>query len=162
MPAMNFAMALSTFVGQNLGASRPERVKKGFHSTIFMTSIISVTISMVGIFFAGPLMRLFTQDPAVVEIGKVYLQVVTGFYIVFSSMFVVGGVMRGAGDTFIPMLITFFALWVVRIPAGYYMSEHFGVNGIWWAIPVAWVIGLALSYSYYLTGKWKRKIIVKE
>jgi len=162
MPAMNFAMALSTFVGQNLGAKKPERVKKGFLSTIYMTSVLSVTISMVGIFFGGPLMRLFTHDPAVVEIGKGYLQIVTGFYIVFSFMFVVGGVMRGAGDTFIPMLITFFALWVVRIPAGYYMSEHFGVAGIWWAIPIAWVIGLSLSYSYYLTGRWKRKTLVRQ
>jgi Na+-driven multidrug efflux pump len=137
-------------------------VKKGFLSTIYMTSVLSVTISMVGIFFGGPLMRLFTHDPAVVEIGKGYLQIVTGFYIVFSFMFVVGGVMRGAGDTFIPMLITFFALWVVRIPAGYYMSEHFGVAGIWWAIPIAWVIGLSLSYSYYLTGRWKRKTLVRQ
>jgi putative MATE family efflux protein len=161
MPAMNFAMALSTFVGQNLGAKKPERVKKGFLSTIYMTSVISVSISLVGIFFGGALMRLFTNDADVIEIGKGYLQIVTGFYIVFSSMFIVGGVMRGAGDTFIPMLITFFALWVVRIPAGYYMGEHFGVAGIWWAIPVAWVIGLSMSYTYYLSGRWKRKSIVK-
>lgn len=161
MPAMNFAMALSTFVGQNLGANKPERVKKGFHSTIYMTSVISVVISLVAIFFAGPLMQLFTKDPEVIEIGKGYLYIVTGFYIVFTSMFVVGGVMRGAGDTFIPMLITFFALWVVRIPAGYWMGEHFGVKGIWWAIPVAWIIGLVLSYSYYLKGKWKNKTIIK-
>ncbi len=105
-------------------------------------------------------MRLFTNDVDVIEIGKGYLQIVTGFYIVFSSMFVVGGVMRGAGDTFIPMLITFFALWVVRIPVGYYMSEKWGYDGIWWSIPIAWVIGLGLSYLYYLTGRWKRKVVL--
>jgi putative MATE family efflux protein len=161
MPAMNFAMALSAFVGQNLGARKPERVKRGLLSTFIMTAVISVTISLVGIFFAGPLMRLFTTDPEVIEIGKGYLQIVTGFYIVFSSMFVVGGVMRGAGDTFIPMVITFFALWVVRIPAGYYLSEIWGYFGIWWSVPIAWLIGLGLSYLYYLTGRWKKKTVVR-
>jgi len=162
MPAMNFAMALSAFVGQNLGANKPERVKHGLRSTFYMTSAISVTISLIGIFFAGPLMRLFTNDPEVIAIGKDYLQIVTGFYIVFSSMFVVGGVMRGAGDTFIPMIITFFSLWVVRIPVGYFMSENMGYHGIWWCIPIAWVVGLSLSYLYYLTGRWKRKAVIRK
>jgi Na+-driven multidrug efflux pump len=70
--------------------------------------------------------------------------------------------MRGAGDTFIPMLITFFALWVVRIPAGYFLSEKWGRTGIWWAIPIAWAIGLSLSYTYYKTGRWKKKALVKQ
>ena len=160
MPAMNFAMALAAFVGQNLGARKPERVRHGLLSTFYMTSAISIVMSIIGIFFAGPVMRLFTTDITVIEIGKGYLQVVSGFYIVFSTMFVVGGVMRGAGDTFIPMLITFCALWVVRIPVGYYLSEKWGYFGIWWSVPIAWVIGLGLSYLYYLTGRWKRKTIV--
>ncbi len=162
MPAMNFAMALSAFVGQNLGANKPERVKHGLWATFYMTSAISVAISLIGIFFAAPLMRLFTNDPEVIAIGKDYLQIVTGFYIVFSLMFVVGGVMRGAGDTFIPMIITFFSLWVVRIPVGYFMSESMGYHGIWWCIPIAWVVGLSLSYLYYLTGRWKRKVVIRK
>jgi putative MATE family efflux protein len=161
MPAMNFAMALSAFVGQNLGAQKPERVRHGLLSTFYMTTAISVAISLIGIFFAGPLMRLFTNDLEVIAIGKDYLQIVSGFYIVFSTMFVVGGVMRGAGDTFIPMLITFFALWVVRIPVGYFLSEKWGYHGIWWAVPIAWVIGLGLSFLYYMTGRWKRKAVVR-
>jgi putative MATE family efflux protein len=161
MPAMNFAMALSAFVGQNLGANKPERVRHGLLSTFYMTSAISIVISLIGIFFAGPVMRLFTSDAEVIAIGKDYLQIVTGFYVVFSTMFVVGGVMRGAGDTFIPMIITFFALWVVRIPVGYYMSEHMGYHGIWWCIPIAWVVGLGLSFIYYSTGRWKRKVVIR-
>jgi putative MATE family efflux protein len=161
MPAMNFAMALSAFVGQNLGARKPERVRKGLISTFYMTSVISVSVSLIGILFAGPLMRLFTTDLAVIEIGKGYLQIVTGFYIFFSAMFVVGGVMRGAGDTFVPMVITFFALWIVRIPAGYYLSDRMGIAGIWWAIPIAWIVGLGLSYLYYLSGRWKKKALIK-
>lgn len=161
MPAMNFAMALSAFVGQNLGAQKPERVRHGLLSTFYMTTAISIAISLIGIFFAGPLMRLFTNDLQVITIGKGYLQIVSGFYVVFSTMFIVGGVMRGAGDTFIPMLITFFALWVVRIPVGYFLSEKWGYHGIWWAVPIAWVIGLGLSFLYYMTGRWKRKAVVR-
>ena len=146
MPGMNFAMALSAFVGQNLGAQKPERVRRGLLSTFYMTSAFSVVISLIGIFFAGQVMRVFTNDPEVIAIGKDYLQIVTGFYIVFSTMFVVGGVMRGAGDTFVPMLITFFALWVVRIPVGYFLSQKFGYHGIWWSVPIAWAVGLGLSF----------------
>ncbi len=161
LPAMNFAMALSAFVGQNLGARKPERVRHGLLSTFLMTAAISIGISLIGIFFAGPVMRLFTKDLGVIMIGKEYLQIVTGFYVLFSTMFVVGGVMRGAGDTFIPMLITFFALWIVRIPVGYFMSEKWGYHGIWWAIPIAWAVGLSLSFMYYSTGIWKKKAVVR-
>lgn len=161
MPAMNFANAFSTFVGQNLGANRPERVRTGLWATFKMTTTIAVTISLIAIIFSRPLMQLFTQDPAVIEIGASYLKIVAFFYITFSTMFVVGGVMRGAGDTFVPMLITFFALWVVRIPVCYFLSEKFGYIGLWWGIPVAWVIGMSLSYLYYLTGRWKKKVVVR-
>jgi len=159
MPAMNFANALSTFVGQNLGAKKPERVKRGLLSTISMTAAISIGISLLAMSFGTPIMRLFTNDPDVIEIGKSYLVIVTGFYVVFSTMFQIGGVMRGAGDTFVPMLITFFALWVVRIPVCYYLAEDIGFTGIWWGIPIAWVVGLILHFIYFSTGRWKRKTI---
>jgi Na+-driven multidrug efflux pump len=76
-------------------------------------------------------------------------------------MFVIGGVMRGAGDTLIPMFITLFALWVVRIPLAYFLAPRIGVVGIWWAIPIGWAIGMSFSYIYYLTGRWKQKVVVK-
>jgi Na+-driven multidrug efflux pump len=69
--------------------------------------------------------------------------------------------MRGAGDTIIPMFITLFSLWAIRIPAAWIMSRYFGVDGIWWSIPLAWFIGMVLSYLYYLKGNWKNKIVVK-
>ena len=76
-------------------------------------------------------------------------------------MFVIGGVMRGAGDTLIPMFITLFSLWVIRIPLAYALSARIGVTGIWWAIPIAWFLGAVLSYLYYLRGNWKNKVVVK-
>ncbi len=163
MPAMSFAIALSTFVGQNLGANKPHRVKTGFHATLVITSIISVTLSALVVLFGGFLMQLFTNDPRVIEIGHDYLKIVGSFYIFFSMMFVTGSVMRGAGDTLIPMFITLFSLWLIRIPLAYYLSKTgmMGVNGIWWAIPTGWMMGLLLSYIYYRFGRWKTKVVVK-
>ncbi|OQX75704.1 MAG: MATE family efflux transporter [Bacteroidetes bacterium 4484_249] len=161
MPAMNFSAALSTFVGQNLGANKPERVRSGLIATFKMTTVISVTITLIAIFFARSLMGVFTNDKDVIEIGAHYLFIVSSFYIMFSTLFVVSGVMRGAGDTLIPMFITLFALWFVRIPLSYYLSQHIGETGIWWSIPIGWFLGMSLTYFYYLTGRWKKKAVVK-
>ena len=161
MPAMNFGAALSTFVGQNLGANKPERVKQGFKSTFMMSGVLALFTSLIVIIFRQPLMHLFTDDAAVIAIGADYLVIVSSFYIFFSTMFVIGGVMRGAGDTLIPMFITLFSLWAIRIPVAWIMSRYFGVDGIWWSIPIAWFIGMTLSYLYYLKGNWKTKVIVR-
>jgi Na+-driven multidrug efflux pump len=79
---------------------------------------------------------------------------------VFSSMFITTGVLRGAGDTLIPMFVTLLSLWVIRIPVSSYLSIHYGTDGIWWGIPIAWTAGLFLSLAYYATGRWKRKVAV--
>lgn len=159
--AMNFGMALSTFVGQNIGANKTERVKKGFSQTLIMANGITLIISAAVIIFGNELMGFFTMDPAVIEIGSRYLRIVSVFYLVFTSMFVVGGVMRGAGDTLVPMFITLFSLWVVRIPLALFLSRQMGETGIWWSIPIGWISGLLLFYLYYLTGRWKTKAVVK-
>jgi len=161
MPAMNFSSALSTFVGQNIGANKYERVKYGLNATLAMTSVISVIVSAVTIVFAGPLMYLFTNDVEVAEIGRQYIYIVSGFYLVFSTMFILNGVLRGAGDTFFPMIITILALWVIRIPVSYLMSLKLGAEGIWWGIPIAWAFGVMATYTYYKTGRWKLKAVVK-
>ena len=160
MPAMNFSAALSSFVGQNIGAGRTDRVKSGFVATLKMSSIISVVVSAVVLIFGDFIVRMFTNDPEVIRIGKEYLIIVGAFYIVFSSMFIIAGVMRGAGDTLIPMFISLIALWVIRIPLAWILSKRIGETGIWWAIPIGWCVGLSLSYIYYKTGNWKKKSVI--
>ncbi|MCD4684139.1 MAG: MATE family efflux transporter [Bacteroidales bacterium] len=161
MAAMNFAAALSTFVGQNLGANKPERVKAGLMATLKMTTVVSVSITVMAILFSRNLMGIFTQDAEVIGIGAEYLIIVSSFYILFSTLFVINGVMRGAGDTLIPMFITLFALWFVRIPIAYFLSQEIGVTGIWWATPIGWFLGMIMGILYYLSGRWKKKVIVK-
>ncbi len=161
LPAMNFSAALATFVGQNLGANKSSRVKTGFRTTLFMSSVIAISVTIVVLLFSQFFMALFTPDPEVIRIGKEYLVIVSSFYLIISALFMTNGVMRGAGDTLIPMFITLFSLWIIRVPLSYFLSRSMSEMGIWWAIPIGWSMGLIVSYSYYLTGRWKRKVIVK-
>ena len=160
LPAMNFAAALSTFVGQNIGAKKIERVRSGFIATLKMSSLISITVSAFVLLGSGFLMKLFTNDAEVIRIGKEYLMIVGAFYVIFSAMFSISGVMRGAGDTLIPMFISLISLWVIRIPSAWLLSREFGEIGIWWSMPIGWFVGFSLSYIYYLTGNWKKKVVV--
>ncbi len=161
LPAMNFGLALSTFVGQNIGANKVERVKKGLRSTLIMTSGYSLLITIIAWMFGRTLMGFFTDDQLVIDIGYDYLVIVSSFYIVFGAMFVMHGTLRGAGDTLVPMFITLFSLWVLRVPFSYFLSQQMGETGIWWGIPIAWAFGFGASYIYYKTGRWKKKAVVK-
>jgi putative MATE family efflux protein len=161
LPAMNFGQALSTYTGQNIGANRIFRVKQGLIATMNMSGIVAIVTSILIMLFRTEMMTLFTNDLNVIAIGARYLLIVSGFYLFFSSMFVIGGVMRGAGDTIVPMFITLFSLWIIRIPLAAILSKRIGVDGIWWAIPLAWFMGMTLSYIYYKKGKWKTKGVVK-
>ncbi|MEA3462323.1 MAG: MATE family efflux transporter [Bacteroidota bacterium] len=174
IPSMVFSIALSTFVGQNIGAGKLDRVKKGLARTMLMSSATAVVITILIILFKYPLMGLFTRDQAVIDIGGEYLTIVTSFYLLFTAMFTYNGVMRGAGDTLIPMFITLFSLWIVRIPVALFLSretiEIFGLtingaglgqSGIWWSIPAGWGIGLLFSFIYYRTGRWKTRTVIK-
>ena len=161
MPAMNFSSALSTFVGQNIGAGKMERIHKGLKVTLLMANSVAIVISALAIIFAEPLMAVFTPDAGVIAIGKQYLLIVPFFYVLFATLFSLNGVMRGAGDTLIPMFVTLISLWVVRIPVSYWLSLKFGTVGIWWGIPIAWAVGLTLAFIYYKSGRWKKKAIVR-
>ena len=80
-----------------------------------MTAIITIAVTLLAVVFAKPLLYLFTNDTEVVEIGIHYLYIVSPFYLLFSSMFVLMGVLGGAGDTIMPMVFTIISLWIVRV-----------------------------------------------
>ena len=164
MPAMAFSTALATFVGQNIGANKIERVRRGFYVTLMISSTFSVIVSIIMYFFGTDLIGIFTDDPNVIAIGYSYLVIVSSFYVIFSAMFTVHGLLRGAGDTIVLMFITIFALWFLRIPVSYYLSRPemgLGSDGIWWGVPIGWSFGLIASFIYYKMGRWKTKAVVK-
>ncbi len=160
LPAMNFSMALSAFVGQNLGAGKINRVKRGLRSTWVMISAITLIATLVNLLFSRQMMSLFTNDPEVIRIGAQYLVIVGIFYIGFSIMFVNNGLFRGAGDMIVPMFITLLALWAIRVPTAYLLSNKIGITGVWWSIAFSLTFGLSCSMIYYATGRWKNARIV--
>jgi putative MATE family efflux protein len=161
IPAMSFSQALSTFVGQNIGANKAERIKAGLIATVKMSGLVTVVITVFIVLAGQTMMSIFTNDREVIRIGSQYLTIVSSFYILFTLMFIYNGVMRGAGATLIPMFATILSLWLVRLPLAWYLSGKIGESGIWWAIPVGWAIGLLLSFAYYKSGRWKLKTVVK-
>ncbi len=161
LPALNLASALSAFVGQNLGANKIERIRKGLWATLYMAWSISFVVMAAAYLFGANLMSMFSDSANVIEHGRNYLVIVSSFYLIFSTMFVLHGVLRGAGATLIPMFISLLSLWIIRIPLAVVFSKQFGVNGIWWAIPAGWSVGMAGSLIYYLSGKWKGKGVIK-
>jgi len=160
IPGMIFSQSLASFVGQNIGAGKQERIRKGFISTLMMSSVVGIIITIGVLLGKNGLVGLFNQDPEVIRIGGEYLVIVSAFYLIFTGMFSINGVLRGAGDTLIPMFITLIALWLVRIPAAVILSgTSLGEKGIWWSVPMGWGVGLVLSFIYFKTGRWKNKAV---
>lgn len=163
IPIMNFSASLSGFVGQNIGAGKIDRVMRGLRATIKMSVLFSIFISAVILVWGDKMMVVFTTNPKVVDIGYHYLMIVSIFYVAFAVMFSINGLLRGAGAAVIPMYITLLSLWIVRIPLAYLLSKTFGMGeaGIWWSIPIGWLMGAVASVFYYRLGNWKDKSVVK-
>ena len=149
--------ALAAFCGQNIGAGRLDRVKKGVQFTMYTNVALGLLTFAAVYLFGNEMMRIFTKDIDVVAIGKEYLLIIGGFFIVHGALNVYNGALRGAGDTFFPMITSLICLWLIRIPLAYYLSSWLGRNGIWWAIGISITIGLIVTFVYYKMGFWKRR-----
>lgn len=162
-PIMDFAAALSGFVGQNIGANKIDRVKRGLRSTLKISISFCVVNIAIILIFGHSLMGIFTKSSDVIAIGYQYLLVVSLFYIIFSVMFSINGLLRGVGAAVVPMYITLLSLWIFRIPLAYLLSKTFGMGalGIWWSIPIGWTMGAIAAVAYYRHGSWKNKSLVK-
>ena len=149
--------ALAAFCGQNIGAGRLDRVKKGVQFTMYTNIALGLLTFAAAYLFGNEMMRIFTKDIDVVAIGKEYLLIIGGFFIVHVALNVYNGALRGAGDTLFPMITSLVCLWLIRIPLAYYLSSWLGRNGIWWAIGISITIGLIVTFVYYKIGFWKRR-----
>ena len=157
LPVMTFAAALTSFTGQNAGAGKWMRIRRGLRDTLWMSSGCVVVINVALILFGRAVLRIFTDDPAVLDVGYECLVVMNSTYVLFNLMFIINGMLRGAGATVFTMCVTFVSLWLFRVPAAVFLSRIFGETGIWWAIPLGWGAGLAGSAIYFCSGRWKNK-----
>ena len=149
--------ALAAFCGQNIGAGRLDRVKKGVQFTMYTNIVLGLLTFAAVYLFGDEMMKVFTKDADVVAIGKEYLLIIGGFFIIHGALNVYNGALRGAGDTLFPMITSLVCLWLIRIPLAYYLSSWLGRNGIWWAIGISITIGLIVTFVYYKMGFWKRR-----
>lgn len=153
--------ALAAFCGQNIGAGRFDRVRKGLRFTMLVNVIFSLITFTAIYFFGEEMMRAFTNDAAVIAIGKEYLLIIGGFFIVHGALNIYNGALRGAGDTIFTMATSLLCLWLIRIPLAYQLSAWYGRQGIWWAIGISIAIGLVITYIYYKMDIWKKRCVVK-
>lgn len=105
---------------------------------------------------------MFTSEPDILSEGAAILRILAIYYIPFSLMWVFNGIIRGAGDTFITMLISIFSLWGIRLPLAFYLSKHtsLGSKGIWIAMVVSVNITVILSFTYFVKGRWRKSVLV--
>jgi putative MATE family efflux protein len=156
LPMMTFSNAITTYVGQNVGAGRWDRVKSGIHATLKLSVGLSLVICVLLLLFSGTLLELFTTSPAVIEAGQVYLVTVVPFYFLLAILFVLNGAMRGAGSTFIPLIATLLSLWLVRVPFAYLFVHWFGRDTMFFSYGAGWLVGLLAVLPFYLSGRWKK------
>ncbi|OGL44354.1 MAG: hypothetical protein A2149_00560 [Candidatus Schekmanbacteria bacterium RBG_16_38_11] len=160
LPGLGFAGAVSTMVGQNLGAKSPERAEKSTWIALGYNTLIMSFFGILFFFMAKEIIGVFDKNQDVLELGETYLKVVAPSYFLLGVRLVLGGALRGAGDNFAPMVISLITLFGIQIPLAYYLSKWAALNttGIWLSIAgVNFFEALLLSY-WFKRGGWKEKI----
>lgn len=160
MPIQSFATAVTTYVGQNVGAGRLDRVKQGTRSALILSVGVCVVISAVVVPLRRPLLMLFNSEPAVLAAGEAYLVRVLTPMFILAVQFILSSALRGAGATVVAMVSSIVALWLARLPAAYLLAAWFGPENLYWSYPVGWLCGLAICGTAYLRGRWKEKCII--
>lgn len=156
LPVQSFANAATTFVGQNVGAGRMDRVQAGARATMLISIAWCVIAAAVVLPFSRPIVMLFSQTPAVVDAGVLYLWWLLPFYPLFTIQFVCNNVMRGAGEAVFPMISSLISMVVVRVVLCYVLADTFGSQYMFGCYGGGWLVGVILSGGYYLSGRWKR------
>ena len=155
LPIQSLSNAVTAFVGQNIGAKRLDRARQGIRVTVLSSVVWS--IAMLVIIPLGPtLVSFFSDTPAVMEAGAVYLKCIMPFYIPFSVLFCLNNAMRGAGESVFPMVDVILSLILLRVPMVYYLADNFGTDYMYYGIGIGWCLGCLLSVAYYFSGRWKR------
>lgn len=163
MPNMTFGIAMTTFSGQNVGARKMDRVTKGAADGLKLGLGVSAVLTVLILVFGRALIHVFTNDPEVTVAGVRAIRIIAAGYLGVTINQILAGVMRGAGDTVIPMLNSFVTTVLVRLPLAYAITHLTGTpDGIYISLLGAWVLGAVHIVWYYLRGKWKNKALVRE
>lgn len=155
LPILCFAQALTTFVSQNLGARRHDRVKKGVAFGITCSMLMAQAIGILCYLFAPTLIRIFNADPDVVVYGAGHMRIICLFYSLPALSHAVAGILRGAGKASVPMA-TMLACWcLIRVA---YISVAVGrwpvLSTVSWAYPITWACSSVVFLIYLFSADW--------
>ena len=156
LPVQSFSNAVTTFVGQNVGAGRLDRVHAGAKATLSMSEIWCIAMVVVLLPLSHQIIGLFSKTPAVIEAGVLYLWWILPGFTVFSVLFVLGNAMRGAGAAIFPMVTTLISVVFMRIGLCYLLADWLGSQYMFACYLGGWLVGAPLMVIYYCSGRWKR------
>jgi len=167
MPNMSFGTAMTTFAGQNVGAKKYDRVKKGAKEGTLFALATSTIITILILMFGRQLMSIFTDTPELVNLSMRLMKILAIGYLAMSVTQCLSGIMRGAGDTMTPMWISIITTVIIRVPVAYSLafltrSEAFPTGrseSVFVSLLLSWVIGATLTIIFYKKGKWQDKAL---
>lgn len=158
MPAAGFGIAATTLVGRSLGAGDTHLAQRYVQQLLRWSVALTACTTAILVLCPRFLMSLLTNDAAVIELGAQYLLIMGLSQIPQQITGTLGGTLRGAGDTLTPMVAAALGIWGCRIPLAYFLSGHFGLTGIWWAIDMDQFVRLAVVAWQYRRGTWKTQL----
>ena len=149
---------LSSFTAQNLGAEKPERVKKGFRAGVQMAFLVAIPFVVLFVLFPDTMLSLFLKEESqqAKEAGQEFIKIISPFYFVISVKLMADGVLRGAGAMKQFMIATFLDL-ALRVILAFILATPYGTRGIWLSWPIGWAIAAIISYVFYKKGCWDLK-----
>lgn len=156
MPVQDFGNAFSTFIAQNYGAKKYERIRRGLKGAAAVSMIFCAVISAAVCIFARPLMLMFVQagETAIISEGVRYLRIEGAFYFGIGCLFLLYGLYRALGKPYMSVVLTLFSLGT-RVLLAYLLSAvpAVGVAGIWWSVPIGWLLADTIGIAYYTIRK---------
>ncbi len=161
LPAWGLSNAAATLVGQNLGAKQVERAELSVMLTAKYNAIFMGFVMFLFLFFADPIIRIYTQDEAVIAYGVLSLQIIGAGYIFYGIGMVMTQALNGAGDTRTPTIIYFICFWLFQIPLAYFLALGLDMTstGAFISIPVAETLIALVAWYYFKKGKWKKVMV---
>ena len=156
LPVQSLSNAVTAFVGQNIGAKRLDRARRGVRVTVGSAVVWSLAMTALLIPCGPFFISIFSQTPAVIDAGAAYLRGIMPFYALFAVFFTLNNAMRGAGESVFPMVNTILSLILLRVPSVYLMAAYFGPMYMYYGFGVGWAVGFAATVAYYLSGRWLR------
>ena len=155
LPVSSISMAATTFVGQNYGAGRLDRVKKGTWVTLAVGVVYTLITGTLLLLGQNAILHLFTQDEAVVAFGAAAMHWFCPFYFLLSILHGLAGAVRGTGASIPPMVVLLVSLCLFRIVWIQWVLPLFsGIEGVFILYPVSWALGAGLMILYAWKGKW--------